>query len=156
MTSVRRDIQLAADPATVWDAVADVGAVHRRLCPGVLIDSRAAEGGRVVTFAGGAEVRERVVDLDPVARRFVYTVVAGTLAFEHHQASMQVEPDGAGSRLVWVSDLLPDELAPVVAGLMDRGVEAMRSVFTATPPAGRAAPAPTPAPRTAGPSPSPA
>jgi carbon monoxide dehydrogenase subunit G len=129
MTSVRKDIRLAADPAAVWDAVADIGAAHRRLCPGVLTGCRAVDGGRVVTFAGGAEVRERVVDLDPVARRFVYTVVAGTLAFEHHQASMRVEPDGAGSRLVWVSDLLPDDLGPAVAGLMDRGAEAMRSVF---------------------------
>jgi hypothetical protein len=129
MASVRLDIPLDADPATVWDAVADVGAVHRRLCPGVLVDARAEDGGRVVTFAGGAQVRERVVDLDPATRRFVYTVVQGTLAFEHHQASMQVVADGAASRVLWVSDLLPDELAPVVEGLMRRGAEAMTSIF---------------------------
>jgi hypothetical protein len=129
MASVRVDIALDADPAAVWDAVADVGAVHRRLCPGVLVDARAEDGGRVVVFAGGSEVRERVVDLDPAARRFVYTVVQGTLAFEHHQASMRVVADGRGCRLVWVSDLLPDELAPVVEGLMRRGAEAMVSVF---------------------------
>jgi hypothetical protein len=62
---------------------------------------------------------ERAADPHPVA-------VVG-----ERQASLQVEPDGVGSRVVWVSDLLPDELGPAVAGLMDRGAEAMRSVFGA-------------------------
>ena len=34
MASILTEILLDASPAEVWDAVRDVGAVHRRLAPG--------------------------------------------------------------------------------------------------------------------------
>ncbi len=129
MATVRREVLLGADPADVWDAVQDVGAVHERLCPGVLVDSRPDGDGRVVTFAAGPVVREGVVAVEPHARRLVYAVTESPFPLRHHQASMQVLADGVGSRLVWISDLLPDELAPAVGGLMDEGAAAMRRVF---------------------------
>jgi hypothetical protein len=30
------------------------------------------------------------------------------------------EPDG-GSRLVWITDVLPDEVAPIVEGMVEQG-----------------------------------
>jgi hypothetical protein len=33
MASIRKELTLRADPATVWDAVRDVGAIHTRLAP---------------------------------------------------------------------------------------------------------------------------
>jgi hypothetical protein len=125
MASIRREIPIDNDPDTVWQAVRDVGAVHERLVPGVLTDSVMDGDARVVTFANGMVVREIVVDLDDDARRFAYSVVDGP--FSHHSAAMQVLADGdARSRLVWVSDLLPDELAPMVAGLVEEGADAMQ------------------------------
>jgi hypothetical protein len=129
VATVRREVVLGADPDALWDAVRDVGAVHERLCPDVLVDSRPEGDGRVVTFAAGPVVRETVVTVDPEARRLVYAVTESPFPFAHHQASMQVLPDAGGSRLVWISDLLPDELAPAVGGLVDEGVAAMRRVF---------------------------
>jgi hypothetical protein len=80
-----------------------------------------------VTFATGAVVREQVVDLDDRDRRFVYAVVDGALPFRHHQATMQVVATGdASSRIVWITDLLPDELADPVGQLMDQGADAIR------------------------------
>jgi hypothetical protein len=129
VATVRREVVLGADPADVWDALRDFGAVHQRLCPGVLVDSRSDPDGRVVTFAAGPVVREVLVSVEPEMRRLVYAVADSPFPFTHHQASMRVHPDGAGSRLVWVSDLLPDDLAPAVAGLVDEGVAAMQRVF---------------------------
>ncbi len=41
--------------------------------------------------------------------------------------SVQVFPDGQeSSRLVWVVDFLPDELAGTLDAVMDRGAEAMK------------------------------
>ncbi len=39
MASIRREISIAADPAEVWDAIRDVGAVHRRVAPGFVTDT---------------------------------------------------------------------------------------------------------------------
>jgi carbon monoxide dehydrogenase subunit G len=125
MASVHREVQIEAPAEAVWDAVRDVGQAHRRLVPGVLTDVRLEPGARVVTFANGLQVRELVVSLDDERRRFAYTVVGGRAS--HHNASMQVLAEGpARCRLVWITDLLPDEVAAPVAALMDQGAAAMQ------------------------------
>src|SRR5947209_6012579 len=108
MTSIRKEILIEARPENVWAAVRDVGAVHQRLVPGVLIDARLDGDARVVTFASGVVVRELLIDVDDEARRFAYAVVEGSLRATHHNASIQVFANGEGhSRLVWITDVLP-------------------------------------------------
>ncbi|MFL5415289.1 MAG: SRPBCC family protein [Myxococcales bacterium] len=125
MATIRKEILVRASPESVWSAVRDVGEVHRRLCPGVLVDCRMDGDARVVTFANGLVVRELIVDVDDDARRFSWAAVGGRLT--HHNASMQVFPDPAGgTRLVWIADLLPDELEADIRALMDLGSAALK------------------------------
>ncbi len=125
MASIRKDVVIDAPPDVVWSAVRDVGEVHRRLVPGVLTDARLEAGARVVTFANGMVVRELIVDVDDRTRRFAYTAVgAGT---RHHNASMQVVTEGdRASRLIWITDLLPDEMAGPIGALIEQGAAAMK------------------------------
>jgi carbon monoxide dehydrogenase subunit G len=121
MASIRREILVDAAPEDVWDAVRDVGAVHKRLAPGFVVDTRLDDGARIVTFGNGAVVRELIVDVDDTARRLVWAAVGGRLT--HHNASMQVLAEGEGrSRIVWIADLLPHDLAGYVAGLIEQGL----------------------------------
>jgi carbon monoxide dehydrogenase subunit G len=130
MASIHREVQIQADPATVWDALRDVGAIHRRLAPGFVTDVRLEEGSRLVTFGNGLVVRELIVDVDQKGRRLVWSAVEGPMT--HHNASAQVFPDGDGrSRLVWIADLLPHELAPTVAAMMDQGLAVIRRTLEA-------------------------
>ena len=125
MASIQREVLIQADPATVWDALSDVGALHRRLAPGFVTDVRLEEGARVVTFGNGLVARELIVDIDDKARRLVWSVVGGRMT--HHNASAQVLPDGeGGSRFVWIADLLPHELAPGIAALMEQGLAVIK------------------------------
>jgi hypothetical protein len=128
MASIHREIRLAARAADVWDAVRDVGNIHRRVCPGFLSDCR-MEGpdARVVTFGNGMVVKELIVDLDDKARRVVWSAVGGRLS--HHNASMQIFEDGDGCRAVWIADLLPNELAGAIAGMIDQGLAAMKETL---------------------------
>jgi hypothetical protein len=64
MASIRKEILLDARPEEVWDAVRDIGALHTRLVPGFVTDTRLEEGARIVTFGNGMVVRELIVDLD--------------------------------------------------------------------------------------------
>jgi carbon monoxide dehydrogenase subunit G len=85
---------------------------------------RLEEGARVVTFGNGMVVRELLVDLDEEARRLVWSARGGRMM--HHNASAQVFAEGAGrTRFVWIADLLPDELAPAVAAMIDEGIAAI-------------------------------
>ncbi|HEX2217537.1 MAG TPA: SRPBCC family protein [Gemmatimonadales bacterium] len=125
MASIHREVRIRADPETVWDALRDVGALHRRLAPGFVTDVRLEEGARVVTFGSGLVVRELIVDLDDEARRLVWSAIGGQMT--HHNASAQVFPDGAShSRLVWIADLLPHELASPVGAMMEEGLAVIK------------------------------
>ncbi|MFL5496805.1 MAG: SRPBCC family protein [Gemmatimonadales bacterium] len=125
MASIYREVRIQADPETVWDALRDVGAIHQRLAPGFVTDVSLEEGARVVTFGNGLVARELIVDVDDEARRLVWSVVGGRMT--HHNASAQVVPDGEGrSRFVWIADLLPHELAPSIAAMMDQGLAVIK------------------------------
>ena len=95
MASIRREMQVNARPEKIWEAVRDVGAVHERLAPGFVVDTKMEEGARVVTFANGMIARELIVDVDDAARRLVWSVV-GSPRLTHHNASLQVAADGDG------------------------------------------------------------
>ena len=150
MASVHREILIEADPQHVWSAVRAVGEEHR-LYAGVVVDSHRDGDHRVVTFASGAVVRELIVTVDDDCRRLVYTVVESPFDAVHHQASLQVAPAGDGrARLVWITDVVPDELAAPIGAVMDLGIEAVRRTLTAPRDAGPARPL-TPSGRTARP-----
>jgi hypothetical protein len=130
MASIREEIVLQRPASDVWDAVADAGAIHERLAREFVTDTRLEGDTRVVTFASGAVVRELIVDIDGTERRLAYAIIDSQLGLRHHSASMQVfaEPHDA-CRLVWITDVLPDEAAAVMAPVMRAGAEAMRATF---------------------------
>jgi carbon monoxide dehydrogenase subunit G len=123
MASIIKDVLIDAPADAVWDAVADFGAVHRRFAPGFVVDTQLEEGARIVTFGSGVVAREVFLGVDHDARRLAYSV--RTERFAHHSASFQVSDEGGGkSRLTWTADVLPDEVAPMVSGMMDQGLKA--------------------------------
>jgi carbon monoxide dehydrogenase subunit G len=129
MASIRREVQVNARPEKVWDAVRDVGAVHERLAPGFVLDTKMEEGARVVTFANGQVARELIVDVDDAARRLVWAV-EGSPRLTHHNASLQIFAEGEGrSRIVWVADLLPDEVAGYIRGMIEQGMGIMKQTL---------------------------
>ena len=131
MASIHREIVIEAAPEAVWDALRDVGAIHRRLAPGFVTDVRLEDGARVVTFGNGMTARELIVDIDDQARRLAWSVVGGQMT--HHNASAQVFPDGEGhSRFVWIADLLPHELAPGIAQMIDQGLPVIKRTLEST------------------------
>ena len=129
MASIRKEIVIEASPKRVWDAVRDVGAVHERLAPGFVVDTRLEAGARVVTFANGLVARELIVDVDDEARRLAWAVV-GSPRLTHHNASMQIFDDGdRGSRVVWIADVLPNEIAGTIAAMIEEGLGTMKKTL---------------------------
>jgi len=128
MASIHRDIPIDARPEDVWAAVRDFGAVHRRLAPGFVVDARLDGDARIVTFHNGTEARELKVDCDDARRRLVYAVISERV--NHYNASVQVTADGeAGTRMIWIVDVLPNEIAPYIAGQMDQAVLAVQKAL---------------------------
>ncbi len=128
MATIIKEVDIERTAEEVWDAVQDFMAVHERLAPGFLTESRSENDDiRVVTFANGAVAREALVGIDKGAKRLCYTVLESPLRFSNHSASVQVfDAGGARSRFVWITDVLPHETADRVDELMTQGIAAIQ------------------------------
>ncbi|QIP03153.1 SRPBCC family protein [Bradyrhizobium symbiodeficiens] len=128
MASIHNDIPLNASARDVWDAVRDFGALHERLAPGFVTACTLDGDARIVTFANGSVAREILVDCDDARQRLVYAISNERL--KHYSASVQVIADGERrSRLVWIIDMLPNELAAYVEGQTREAVVAIHQAF---------------------------
>jgi len=130
MASIRKEIRIAAPADRVWDALKDVGALHTRLVPGFVKDTRLEGNTRTVTFGNGTVAQEEIVSINPAQRRVVWAIVGQQ--FRHYNGAAWVEPDsGSESRFVWTADLLPDEFAGQVEQMMAAGIAVVKQTLEA-------------------------
>ena len=128
MASIRKEVATSASPEAVWAALRDIGALHTRLVPGFVVDTRLEPDARIVTFGNGMVVREVIVAVDDTQRRVVWSAKSERLT--HHNASAQVfAGEGGGARIVWMADLLPDTAVPAIEGMMDQGLAVMKTTL---------------------------
>ena len=128
MASVRREISTRARADDVWSAIRDVGALHTRLVPGFVTDTKLEGAVRIVTFGNGMVVREPIVTLDDEARRLVWSA-EGNIT-KHYNASVQVSSnDDGSSKVVWIADFLPDSAAGAIASSIDAGMAVMKKTL---------------------------
>jgi hypothetical protein len=125
MATIHREIEIGRSGRDVWDAIRDVGAIHRRLVPGFVVDCKLEGESRLLTFANGMVVRELLVSVDDKTRRHSWSARGEPLV--HHNASLQVFESGASEcRVVWIADLLPNEIADTIGTMIGQGLEAMK------------------------------
>jgi hypothetical protein len=125
MATIRSEIKTRAKPSEVWSAIRDIGALHTRLVPGFVADTRLEPGARVVTFVNGVTLREPIVTLDDEARRLVWTHEGGRA--RHYNGALEVsEAAGGLTSVVWTADFLPDDIGGYMAQAIEAGMAAMQ------------------------------
>src|SRR6187397_3032740 len=128
MATVHRETKIARSKRFVWDAIRDVGAIHRRLVPGFVVDCKLDGDSRIVTFANGMLVREIIVAVDDETCRHAWS--ARGEPFTHHNASMQVFSEGdEQSHVVWIADVMPNEVADTVGEMMSQAFVVMKQTL---------------------------
>ena len=128
MASIRKKISTKARAEDVWEALRDIGALHTRLAPGFVTNTRLEPGARIVTFGNGMEVRELIVAIDEADRRVVWSAVGGSLT--HHNGAAQVRSNADGlTTVVWIADFLPDEAASTIGNMMEQGMAVMKKTL---------------------------
>ena len=125
MASIYKEFIVNASPQFVWEAIKDVGAVHTRLAQGFVTDTKLEGDTRTVTFANGFVVKEQVVSTSDELRRLVYHSIGGKAS--HHNAFLQVFPTPDGkSKILWVTDFLPDEMRAPIEQMVELGSGAIQ------------------------------
>lgn len=134
MGSIRKEIALAARPDDVWDAVRDIGALHTRLVPGFVVETKLEADARIVTFANGMRIREPIVAIDEQHRRLVWSAESEGLTHYNGAAQVIANGDGLTATLVWTADFLPHDAVQMIDGMMEQGAAAMKAAFNQPPP----------------------
>jgi Polyketide cyclase / dehydrase and lipid transport len=128
MATIYQEISLQRRANDVWAAVRDVGSVHARLARNFVTDCKLDGDVRIVTFANGFVAKERIVTIDDTMRRLAYSVIEGKPT--HHNGSFQVLEDGADRcRLIWIADLLPNDVAGAIGEMMKLGSAAIKATL---------------------------
>jgi hypothetical protein len=120
MASIVVETEIEAPPAAVWDALRDWRALHQRLAPGFAVDLQVEGEDRLVTFAGGTVLRERIVAVDEERRRLAWSIVDGPYT-HHHGVAQVIARDDDRTLFVWTADVLPHEAAPPTREAMQQG-----------------------------------
>ena len=74
----------------------------------------------------GMTIRERLVKLDEDGRSVTYSIVDGA-PVESHEATITVHPADGGSRVTWDVTATPDEMAGLMQGIYQQGLEALKA-----------------------------
>ena len=128
MATIRKEIEIGRSKEFVWDAIRDVGAIHQRLVPGFVLDCKLEGDWRTVTFANGMVVRELIVSVDDETCRHSWSARGGSLT--HHNACVQVFPEADNKcRVVWIADLMPNEVASTIGEMIGQALKAMKQTL---------------------------
>ncbi len=124
--SIRQEVRIGRPAAEVWSLVGDPARVQEWF-PG--IESSRIEGDeRVVTTAGGQTIRETIVTLDPLQRRFQY--VLNLPLVRSHLATLDVIATGADECLVvYGTDAEPATLALTLSGATGAALDNLRAIL---------------------------
>lgn len=125
MGTIIQEIELARSQDFVWDAIRDVGEIHKRLVPGFVTDCKLEGDWRAVTFVNGMTARELIVSVDDERKRHAWSARSELLT--HHNASVQVFANGEDKcRVVWIADLMPNEAVPPVREMIQQALTVMK------------------------------
>ncbi len=128
MIAVERQLLLAAAPSVVWAIVGDV----TRIDWVPVITHCTLQGDvRTMTMTGVGEVQERILRRDPATMQLEYGLINNPRVTVHH-ARLQVRPHAAGCELVWITQIEPDALEPLIAAGMDASLTALRALVAGT------------------------
>jgi mxaD protein len=120
------DVTIEATPDEVWAKVGDFGGIEV-LFPG--LESFRLEGDDRIIGMFGMEIRERLLARDAESRVLTYSVVDG-VPIESHTATISVEPEGDGTKVIWAYDVTPDEMAPIFGDTYKGALAALESAFS--------------------------
>lgn len=127
MATLHKEAIITAPREAVWDAVRDIGALHTRLVPGFVVDTRLDGEARIVTFGNGMVVREPILSLDDARCRLAWSAEGANAT--HYNAVLEVFAHGEGSRVVWTTDLLPHGMAESIAAMQDQALAIMKKTL---------------------------
>jgi len=125
MARIEKHIEINRSPDDVWAVVGDLGAISTWL-PAIQ-QSSFGDGVRECTMEGGGVLREQISERDDTNRRYEYEITESPMSLEHHHASMSVDETAAGSRVTWITEIEPDDMAAAMEPVFEQGMQSLKA-----------------------------
>lgn len=129
MATLHNSVVIDVDAQKIWDAARDVGALHTRLVPGFVVDTKLDGDARIVTFGNGLVAREVIISIDDARKRLAWNAEGGKTT--HYNAVLQIFAQGPSSRVEWTTDLLPNEMTAPIQGMQEQALAIMKKTLEA-------------------------
>lgn len=127
---VKKTIAVRSDE--VWSAISSIGGLERWF---PIISSCRVEGAgvgaiRVLTLADGAEMRDRVLEIDQSARRFRYERTHSPFPVSKYVGTVVVHDRDGATEVSWTVDLdvaadARDQLASLIENALSDGISGL-------------------------------
>ena len=127
MATIRLEIGIVRSKEFVWNVVRDVGAIHKRLVPGFVLDCKSKATGE----QSPSEMDWLYVNSSSAST----TKPAGThgrLAEGRLPTTMprcRYSQKAIQSRVVWIADLMPNEAADAISEMIGQALKTMKETL---------------------------
>ena len=128
MEKAQSEIEIDRPADEVWAVVGDFGGIG--FMPGV--ESVQVDGDVRTVGTMGIEVKEKLVTHDDASRTIAYSIIAGPVPVEHHQATIQVEEAGEKSHVTWTVETDDADSATFFNSVYEGSLTALKAHVEAT------------------------
>lgn len=124
MARIEKTIDIDRSPDDVWAVVGDIGSISTWLP--AIGESSFQDGVRECTMDGGGMLREQISNHDDATRSYEYEITESPMPLDHHHAWMSVEEEGSGSRVTWITEIAPDDMAAAMEPVFEEGMQSLK------------------------------
>ena len=84
---------------------------------------------RTFKMDGVGEIKEKIIEKDQANKSLTYSVIKSPAPLSHHLAKVTVLEDNNFSKLVWTSEVEPDEFEKLIADGMESSIEMIKKIL---------------------------
>ena len=84
---------------------------------------------RTFKMDGVGEIKEKIIEKDQANKSLTYSVIKSPAPLDHHLAKVTVLEENNFAKLVWTSEVEPDEFEKLIADGMESSIEMIKKIL---------------------------
>lgn len=126
MKKIRIEKQIKCSADSLWELFADV--TRSDWVP--FADEIIFENDvRTFKMDGVGEIQEKIIEKDKAKKSLTYSVIKSPAPLSYHLANITVVEDNNFSKLIWTSEVEPDEFEKLIVDGMESSIEMIKKIL---------------------------
>ena len=84
---------------------------------------------RTFKMDGVGEIKEKIIEKDQANKSLTYSVIKSPAPLDHHLAKVTVLEENNFAKLVWTSEVEPDEFEQLISDGMESSIEMIKKIL---------------------------